>query len=206
VYSSSPLQKGGTLIAEGVRDLATHGERLRDLDKYRPAWCPRCKGETLHVHDYVERNVRGNPDMKPISVVRFRCACAECGATWRVLPEFVARYLWYSWRTVEAATLGAKSVEHPAPIAPPPALGPCPSTVRRWQRRLGAAARLLVQVLATLVAPVLTAMIAGLRDGLDATRGALVVAYAVAMELPAGRGLAALAGHVHRLAPGLRLM
>ena len=48
-YGSS--QKGGTLIAEDVRDLETHERRLCDPDGYRPRRCPRCGHDVLHVHD-----------------------------------------------------------------------------------------------------------------------------------------------------------
>lgn len=76
-------------------------------------------------------------------------------------------------------------------------------TARRWASRLGSQARLLVQLLATL-GDVLEAVAVAL--GLDATRAQFVAAYAAAFVIPPGRRLAALAGHLHRLEPGLRLM
>ncbi len=205
-YSSSPLQKGGTLIAEDVIDLVTHARRMCDPDGYRPPRCPRCDGDTLHAHGRVERKALGNPGLVPILVALFRCACEDCQATWRVLPAFIARHLWYSWRAVEMAILVEETVPVPARPAPPTPAGPCPSTITRWRDRLAASARLLVQVFATLTTPLFTGMIASLVDRIDATRGALVAAYATAMKTPAGRWLATLAGHVHRVSPGLRLM
>lgn len=197
---------GGTLIAEDVLDLATHARRLCDPDGYRPRRCPHCDGDTLHVHDYVERKALGNPGAVPVRVVRFRCARKVCHATWRVLPAFIPRSLWYSWRVVELATLIGEPCPPPAPSPPTAAPSPSPWTMTRWHVRLASSARLLVQVFATLTTLLLTAMIATLADGLDATRSALVSAYAVAMKIPAGRWIPAVAGHVHRVAPGLRLM
>ena len=76
-YSSS--QKGGTLIAAEVFDLATHERRLEDLEAYRPAACPRCDA-ALHVHDLRPRVLRSEPE-GATEVVRFRCADrAGCGA------------------------------------------------------------------------------------------------------------------------------
>lgn len=65
---------------------------------------------------------------------------------------------------------------------------------------------MLVQLFASLVDPTFTAMIATLSHGIDATRAELVAACGDAFDLPAGDRLAALAGHIHRAAPGLRLM
>jgi len=48
-------QKGGTIVAEDVTELATHEVRLSDPDGYRPAFCPGCRGTTLHIHDYREK-------------------------------------------------------------------------------------------------------------------------------------------------------
>ena len=57
-YPSS--QKGGTLIAEDVHDLATHELRLADPESYRPSGCPRC-GAALHIHDLRPRVLHGEP-------------------------------------------------------------------------------------------------------------------------------------------------
>ena len=150
----------------------------------------------------------GSPERKPIRIVRFRCVAADCCATWRVIPTFVARHLWYAWHAVEAATLAdatPPSAERPM-IPAPRAAVPSRWTVDRWLGRLGTSARLLVQILAELMTPLLTALSEALDDGVDATRGALVAAYAEAAKLPLGRWLCTLAEHVHREAPGLRVM
>ena len=199
VDSSSPGRKGGTLIAEDVITRTLHERRVCDVDAYRPARCGHCGSATLHVHDYTERKALGDPAGVPVRVVRFVCADDACGATWRVLPAFVARHLWYAWSAIEAAT---------APTLSPSVVLPVPSatTVARWKVRLDSSARLLVQILAALADAALTAMIATLMGGIDATRDALLVAYAAALRVAAGRRLAALAGHLHRVEPGVRLV
>jgi DNA-directed RNA polymerase subunit RPC12/RpoP len=96
-------QKGGTIVAEAVADLAAHLGICRP-DGYRPIACPRCGCGRLHVHDYRHRLVRQEPSGTPtLVVVRYRCA--GCGAVWLVLPLFMARSLRRSWPVVEAATL-----------------------------------------------------------------------------------------------------
>jgi hypothetical protein len=140
----------------------------------------------------------GEPE---VLVVRFVCPDPGCGAVWQILPAFLPRHLWRRWAVIEAAVPAG-----PTPVAtPPPPCPPVPARTRgRWRARLASAARLLVQVLATAGGAVLEALAAGV--GLDAARADLVAAYAAALALPPGRPLAALAGHVHRLDPGLRLM
>ena len=101
-YASS--QKGGTLIAEDVIDLETHGRRLYDPDGYRPSCCPRCGHPVLHVHDYRPRVLRADPDRVVIKVVRHRCVGADCGARWLTLPLL----LWRRWVVVEATTQGRR--------------------------------------------------------------------------------------------------
>ena len=190
-YPSS--QKGGTLIDESVLDLESHEHLLR-CGGYRPERCPRCNHEFLHIHDYRVRNLLADP-AREVTVVRF--LCAKCGATWQVLPAFVARHLWRSWPTVEAATVGADA-ERPQCEAVPE------RTIRRWLARLRSAAVLLVAVLATSEQPDLIA-VAGVA-GVNGTRGELVTAYASHHDPPRGRHLAEPAGLLHRLAPGVRLM
>jgi ribosomal protein S27AE len=196
-YPSS--QKGGTLIAEDVTDRATHDLRLRSPDGYRPSWCPRCGHGVLHVHDYPERKLFAEPadPERPAAVVRVvRHECASCGATWRTLPAFLARHLWRSWAVVEAVTVGG----------PPPADQPeVPErTQRRWAARLGSAAALLVQMLATSAQAVLEKVASAV--GLLATREELVIAHEAHTGAARGWRLATLAALVHRLLPGVRLM
>jgi len=110
--------QGGTCIAEHVQDLATHLRLLADPDGYRPERCGCCLGRVLHVHDYPERTLFGEPGLSPvIRILRFICASPSCRATWRILPAFVARHLWRVWQTVERTTQPAKPpVLDPAPV------------------------------------------------------------------------------------------
>jgi len=188
-YMSS--QKGGTLIAEEVRDLETHERRLEEPDGYRPARCPRC-GSRMHLHDLRPRLLLGDPAVCT-QVIRFRCADRRgCGAAWQILPAFLARHLWRSWATVEAAVEPAERSEVAA------------RTRRRWRARLASRARQLVVLLATTADQIWSALVAAV--GLDASRLDLVRGYGVHMRPRRGLCLAELAGLVHRLSPGVRLM
>jgi len=188
-YMSS--QKGGTLIAEEVRDLESHERRLDDRDSYRPADCGRC-GSKVHTHDLRPRLLLGDPALCT-QVIRFRCADRKgCGAVWQILPAFLARHLWRSWATVEAAVEAAERSEVAA------------RTRRRWRGRLASSARQLVVLLATTADQIWSALVAAV--GLDASRLDLVGGYGVLMRPRRGLCLAELAGLVHRLSPGVRLM
>jgi len=190
--------KGGTLIAEDVRDLPTHLRRLADPNGYRPRCCPRCGGSVLHVHDYPRRKPIGEPGLPPeIPIVRHICADPACKATWRILPAFLARHLWRVWGTVERALL------EEGPPAPIPERVPKP-TAQRWRARLASMAIQLVVLLATSGGVLLEAIAKG--AGLGATRTELVDVHAQMTEAPPGRRLADLATLVHRLERGIRLM
>ncbi|MBW2278904.1 MAG: hypothetical protein JRF63_15530 [Deltaproteobacteria bacterium] len=191
-YPSS--QKGGTLIAGDVHDLATHELRLEDPDSYRPSSCPRC-GASLHIHDLRPRALRGEPQVAT-EVIRFRCADRDrCGAAWQILPVFLARCLWGSWSRVREALEGDSWSPVPA------------RTRRRWTTRLESTARLLVVVLSTATDGVWARLAMGV--GLAARRLDLVqhttaeLSSRVAMP---GDSWALLAAAVHRLSPGVRLM
>ena len=207
------------MIAEDVTDREAHRRRLSDPDGYRLAACPRCGGDVLHVHDYVERvgygephparpaASTGAPESGAVTVVRYRCISEECGATWRVLPAFLVRHLWYSWRAVEAQTMMPSPPPPTAAVTTtprPPPRRPGARTVERWLGRLASAARMIVQLFASVGTELLNVI--SMQLGLDATREQIVIAYDAAMHVPDGRRLSALAGHVHRLAPGIRLM
>jgi hypothetical protein len=204
VRARSSSQKGGTLIAEDVVDLETHRRRICDPDGYRPARCPTCGLCVLHVHGYRLRVLvadasgtaatAGETDAVTTPIVVY--LCIACGATWRVLPRFIARHLWRSWPTVEASTV----------VGPPARAHPkVPErTVRRWQQRLASAARRLVQVLATSGSALLEAVAQAV--GLDATRAELAAAYVDAIVPAARMPLGDLAALVHRLEPGVRLV
>lgn len=189
-YPSS--QKGGTLIAEDVHDMQEHARRLCDPDGYRPPRCPRCGHGVLHVHGYRERLLVAYAEAPVVTVVVHQCAREACGATWRILPAFIARRLWRAWATIEAETLDG---------APSPSRPTVPdTTVRRWSARLASSARYLVQVLAASGDTALAEIAAAL--GLGATRRQFV-------EAPHAGGaerLASLAALAHRLCPGARLM
>ncbi|MEI8257424.1 MAG: hypothetical protein WCJ30_17255 [Deltaproteobacteria bacterium] len=190
-------QKGGTLIAEDVGDLAAHLRRVRDPDGYRPGECAACQHGTLHVHEYRDRVLLADAESASTPIVIYRCAA--CAATWRILPRFLARHLWRRWGTVERTTL---AFGPPAPSAPR-----VPDrTARRWRQRLASSARLLIQIVAVSGSAVLTAIVSA--AGLEATRAELVAAYASAVAPAATPGgvLASLAALVHRLGRGPRLM
>lgn len=197
--------KGGTLIAEDVRDLAEHRRRLADPDRYRPAQCSRCGHDHLHVHSRPERRPLGDPSLPPsLIVLQFLCAAKACGATWRILPLFLARHLWHSWGAVEHAVRPAEP--SPARVAPPRISVPkiAPRTQSRWTARLGSSARVVVAVLAASAGVVLEAI--AKRVGFLGTRGELVIAYVAAAAPSAGWALASLAAIVHRVEAGIRLM
>jgi hypothetical protein len=191
-YSSS--QKGGTLIAEDVHDLATHERRLEAPDAYRPSACPRC-GAALHVHDLRPRVLRGEASVAT-EVVRFRCADRErCGAAWQVLPAFLARCLWGSWSRV------GQTLEANVPSSVPA------RTRRRWRARLASPARLLVAVLSTATDGIWAGIARAV--GLDARRIDLVQGHAertAAVAVSWATMLAELSAALHRLSPGVRLM
>ena len=193
-YASRAV-KGGTLIAEAVTELAMHLRHLA-LGTYRPPCCPVC-GAAMHVHDYPQRRLRAS-SIGSADVVRFRCADrTDCGAVFRVLPAFIARHLWRAWDTVEEATRSPEPGEKRVP-------GRVPSrTVARWVARLATSGMAVVVALAS------SPLGATLAEtvGLDGSRAEVVAGYAAAAPRPRrGQLVGALAGLVHRAAPGIRLV
>ena len=193
-------QKGGTIVAEDVTDLATHESRLCDPDGYRPKFCPRCGETTLHVHDYRERILRGEPGRPVASVVRHECV--GCEAIWQTLPAFIARHLWRTWRVVEQTLTGgvaapAETEERRWPPVPD-------RTQRRWSARWLRVVQLLVQVLASCGEAAWAALMSGL--GSETRCAQLVRAYAEAKVTKPGHALAEVAALVYRLQPKVRLM
>ena len=81
---------------------------------------------------YPGRHPRGEPGMRlVVRVAQYMCVAAECGATWRVLPLFLARHLWRAWKTVERVALpGAVVSPSTAPRVPRG-----PDGARAWRRR-----------------------------------------------------------------------
>jgi hypothetical protein len=184
-------QKGGTLIIEDVRDLETHEQFLEDPDRYRPEDCLRCRAK-VHVHDLRVRVLLADPG-RATEVMRFRCADRDaCGAAWLILPAFLARHLWRSWSTVETTLETPERSEVPE------------RTRRRWKARLASTARRLVVALTTAVGGTWSRLAQAV--GLDASRFDVISGYRARMQPDPGRCLAELAGLIHRLAPGVRLM
>ena len=195
-------QKGGTLIAEEVKERAEHERRVCDPDGYRPSFCPNCNGTVLHVHDYRERQLRSEPGRPVATIVRH--LCAACEAVWQTLPAFLARHLWRSWAVVERA-IESTVAPSPEPAAAARCWPRVPArTRRRWLARCETSARLLVRVLAASGGELWVGLARQL--GLDRTRAELVAAYAEATATPPGERLAALCALVYRLRPKVRLM
>lgn len=188
-YPSS--QKGGTLVAESVTDLATHLRLLADPDGYRPQHCPGCGHGVLHVHDYRARLCQ-LPGVPVVFIVRYRCV--GCTGRFQVLPSFIPRHLWFHWTTVEAAC----ELPEMEPAVPPTPTTRTPSadTVARWLGRLMSCGRVLVQLLASSAEQTLVAV--AQRLGLEPTRREVVHGL--------GRPLSEIAALAHRLMPGVRLM
>lgn len=184
--------KGGTLIAESVRDVAMHEARMRDPGSYRPEAC-RCGCRRLHIHGRRERKLLGSSvvggGVGTVTVMLF--LCVACRVTWRVLPAFLARCLWRAWSVVEGVVQGTRGPAEP--VVPP-------RTARRWRARLAQTARTPGQVLATAGSHALSAVAQAV--GLDGHRGALAEAYVASFG---GSLLAPLAALLHRLSPGIRL-
>jgi len=199
VLSRVSRYKGGTLIAEDVADLAMHLARLCRPGGYRPPWCPRCNGTTLHVHDYLERHLRSEGECVVVRIIRYICAARDCAATWRMLPAFIARHLWRAWPVVERTVMARPPTET---SANKPRIAA--STARRWVARLHSPARQLVELLSASGAALLEAI--AQRVGLDAARYRLVDVYAAIGRPDIGARLGALAVLTHRLERGIRLM
>jgi hypothetical protein len=170
------------MIAPEVLDRAEHERRLCDADHYRPACCPGCEQARLHVLD---RRERGDGEGGVLVLLRY--LCTTCWATWRVVPEFLARHLRRPWSVVEAVALPAAA----GPIAAVPE-----RTARRWRSRLAATAMGLLEALGA-AAPSVPA---------PATCRDVVFAWAAAHAVPPGHRLASLAAALHALAPGVRVM
>lgn len=178
-YPSS--QKGGTLIAEAVRDFATHRARMCSPDGYRPARCPTCGHGVMHGHDSRERlcQLAGAPPV--IRIARHRCAHPDCGAQWQTLPGFLARHLHFNWHRVEDACGGRRDTMR--------GRRPSRRTLARWCERLSSSASRLVRLLA---------------DAGHLLRTAVPTRHALLDAL--GLDYGEVAAWVHALLPGARLM
>jgi hypothetical protein len=181
VRRPTSTQKGGTLIAETILDLASHQQKLSQPGGYRPCDCGNCGHSVLHVHDYRWRVLRGEPEFPGVRIVRY--ICTRCEAVWRVLPRFVARFLRRTWAVVEAAT-GCRSERSTT-------RGVSSRTVRRWRSRLNSRVGALAAMLSSGAS-------ATWRVAEEQTRREL------AMTFDGDLGQAA--AWIHELAPGARLM
>jgi len=193
-------QKGGTIIAEEVTDRATHERRLCDPDGYRPPFCPNCGEKTLHLHDYRWRTLLAEPGDPEARIVRHECV--ECTAVWQILPAFIARHLWRSWKVVEYAL----TESGPAPEAPEARRWPpVPErTLRRWRRRWLRSAQFLTQVLAVCGDAFWSTLAGGLAA--EARCVDFVAVCSRTQPTPVGQRFAVVAGLVYRLQPKVRLM
>ena len=195
VHSRASRFKGGTVINDEVRDLESHERRVANPDGYRPDACPRCSHPVLHVHSYRERRPRRDV---VIRIVQYLCARESCGAIWRVLPLFLARHLWWAWRAVERA-VQREDERTSADRSPVPQ-----QTQRRWRARLASSARVLLALFAARADAEVQQV--AVEVGADATRAALVEAYADRTCAGEGERLARLATLAHGLERGVRLM
>jgi len=187
-------QRGGTLVVEEVTCLEQHERLLPDPDGYRPGECPCCGGDRLWAHDFRQRHLSRRQRMT-VMLRRFRCP--SCEAVWLMLPAFIPRHLHGTWEGIQGAVEAAGAVDETAACEPARVSA---RTVQRWAARLRCCAMVAVQVLADLT-PVRWA----LSQGTARTRGEFVDLRAETGCVPAGRKLAAVAGWLHRVVPGLRL-
>lgn len=200
IQSRKSRFKGGTLIAEEVWTLEEHQKRVSDPDGYRPCACGNCGSAVLHVHDYPERKPLGLAWMAVVRVVRFICVNPDCRATWRVLPAWLARHLWWTWSSVEQAVNTHREESKAAAVA----VTPPERTEQRWLKRLASSARQAVVLMVSRGAELVRAV--GEAVGLQATRRSLVDSYGGIVEVPRGQVLGAVAAVLDRLERGVRLM
>ena len=190
VRSANPRHKGSTLIAENVDSPAAHARHVAAYDDYRPAQCRHCGHSKLHVHDYRSRSLRKYRDVPTIRIVRYRCA--NCHATFRVLPAFVPRNLWHDFTIIEQETLATT----PSPSRPAiPA-----RTVYRWKARLAARVGPIHDALVEANHPLAATI------GLDEPRRDLIATHAEIEQMDGATNLIRVASLVHRLNPKLRLV
>ncbi len=209
IHSRKSRFRGGTLIAEEVWSVEEHERRLRDPDSYRPEHCGQCGCWRLHVHDYLLRRPLGEPALTLLRIVRFICSNEQCQATWRVLPAFLARHLWWVWRRVWGATRGETTPANDVAQgvtggAEQEGRAVAPRTRRRWRERLSTSSRQLVVLMASRAAERVQRVAEVV--GLGASRRELVVAYERELGVAARASLGAVAALIDRLERGVRLM
>lgn len=192
--------KGGTLIAEAWTDPVEYAAAVSDANTFRPPRCLRCGWASVYVHQWLTRFAKAHPTIGRVKVIVFRCAHDEtCGATWRVLPAFLARHLHRAWQTVEE-----EAMDDAPPLAEARNAPAVPKrTVDRWRDRLMQTARFLVVLLSVAGGEVAEV---SMHVELDGTRAELVVAHAACVGAAPGQRLEPLAVLAHRLERGIRLM
>lgn len=183
-------QKGGTLLARHLTTLKQHQAALADPALAKQSRCAACKIGWLHLHSRRGRLFQGEVDGPGrTQVLVFRCSRrAECGATWRVLPQFLARHLWRRWTLVGVVLGGSRGGQHRVPRR----------TQQRWRQRLAGAAAVMVALLGQASTHEWTDVAA--RAGAAATRGDVIAAAGGPEQL------ANLAGVIDHLEAGVRLM
>lgn len=193
-HSHCSCRRGGTLIATDVVNMAMHTKRVCDADGYRPNRCPHCGHTRMHVHSYRERVLRADPETPTIRLVRYRCA--HCRAIWRMLPMFVARFLWRRWLVVENATQDC---------VPPGCHPPVPvRTVQRWISRITAHAKPIIDVIMAYDDMLWNTIKIDLTEG--CRRIDVIRAYTQRVKSISGSMLSDLAALLHGMAPGTRLI
>jgi hypothetical protein len=174
---------GGTVIADEIVTLDEHAAALANPDLIRPRQCAACQRSVLHVHERRTRKLDGLGS-ESIEILIFRCA--GCRVVWRVLPAFLARFLWRAWARVgEGLDTARERCSTPA------------RTRRRHRGRVRGRATMLVTVLA-LLGPARPEPVARLDH--EATRRSVIEAFG-GLAL-----LAKLAALVDHLVPGVRVM
>jgi len=180
-------QKGGTLLARHLTTLEQHEAALANPALTKQTCCVACKIGRLHMHDRRERRFQGEvggPGRTQVLI--FRCSRRDaCGATWRILPHFLARHLWRRWTLVGVVLGGSR---HCVPRR----------TQQRWRQRLATAAAVMVALLA--LAPTHEWTDVSARAGADATRSDVITAAG------GPERLANLAATIDHLEAGVRLM
>lgn len=175
--------RGGTLIATSIVTVDDHATVLANPDLVRPCECAACHWPVLHVHDRRTRKLDGLGS-ETVEILIFRCA--RCRVVWRVLPAFLARHLWRTWKAIADALDEARARKSTPE-----------RTRQRWRRRLCERATMLVVVVGQL-GPARTRAVA--EPALDVTRGDVVAAFGGLARL------AKLAALVDHLVPGVRVM
>jgi len=197
-YVAKPWQRGGTLIAEGAWDFEEHREKVLTPDGYRPEGCPGCQG-FLVGHGCRYRRLRDQPDSAEEMIRRYRCGV--CLAVWQVLPAFLARHLQRTWGAVQSRLVAAGVLERTGSEW---RMRSIPTTLRRWSLRLAAIAIVLTQARAESGNDEVSLTVTGL--GGWCSRRELVEGLAEGGLLEKRQKLGDLAGWVHRVTPGVRVM